>query len=79
MNVDYPPEAETFRAQVRAFLHRVLPPDWRGLGSLSGEQARAFTKTWRATLAAEGYLTPSWPPEYGGAGLSRLQQVVLTE
>ena len=79
MNVSYPPEAESFRAEVRAFLRRALPDDWRGLGALDGEQARAFTETWRATLAAEGYLTPSWPPEYGGAGLSRLQQVVLVE
>ena len=79
MNVSYPPEAESFRAEVRAFLRRALPDDWRGLGALDGEQARAFTETWRATLAAEGYLTPSWPPEYGGAGLSRLQQVILVE
>ncbi len=79
MNVSYPPEAESFRAEVRAFLRRALPDHWRGLGALDGEQARAFTETWRATLAAEGYLTPSWPPEYGGAGLSRLQQLVLVE
>jgi alkylation response protein AidB-like acyl-CoA dehydrogenase len=79
MNVDYPPEAQAFRAQVRAFLHRALPADWRGLGTLSGEKAREFTAAWRVTLATEGYLTPGWPPEYGGAGLSRLQQVVLTE
>jgi len=79
MNVDYPPEAENFRSGIRAFLRRALPTDWRGLGALSSEQAREFTVAWRAKLAAEGYLTPSWPPEYGGAGLSRLQQVVLTE
>ena len=79
MNIGYPPEAENFRAEVRAFLRRALPADWSGLGSLSSEQARQFTAAWRATLAAEGYLTPSWPREYGGAGLSRLQQVVLTE
>lgn len=79
MNLDYPPEAENFRSEVRAFLRRALPADWPGLGALSSEQAREFTAAWRATLAAEGYLTPSWPREYGGAGLSRLQQVVLTE
>ena len=79
MNVDYPPEAEEFRARVRDFLRRGLPADWRGLGALSSDEAREFTASWRKVLAAEGYLTPSWPAEYGGAGLSRLQQVVLTE
>jgi alkylation response protein AidB-like acyl-CoA dehydrogenase len=29
MNVDYPPEAETFRSEIRAFLRRALPADWR--------------------------------------------------
>jgi len=79
VNVDYPPEAEEFRARVRDFLRRGLPADWRGLGALSSDEAREFTASWRKVLAAEGYLTPSWPAEYGGAGLSRLQQVVLTE
>jgi alkylation response protein AidB-like acyl-CoA dehydrogenase len=79
MNVDYPPEAQRFRTQVRAFLGRALPDDWRGLGALDSDQAREFTAQWRARLAAEGYLTPSWPPEYGGAGMTRLQQLVLTE
>ena len=79
MNVDYPPEAEEFRTRVRDFLRRVLPADWHGLGALSSDEAREFTASWRKVLAAEGYLTPNWPAEYGGAGLSRLQQVVLTE
>jgi alkylation response protein AidB-like acyl-CoA dehydrogenase len=79
MNVSYPPAAEAFRVTVREFLRRALPDDWHGLGALSGERAREFTEAWRATLAAEGYLVPSWPREYGGAGLSRLQQVILVE
>jgi alkylation response protein AidB-like acyl-CoA dehydrogenase len=79
VNISYPPEAEAFRAEVREFLRRALPGDWQGLGALSGEQAREFTQEWRGTLAAEGYLVPSWPREYGGAGLSRLQQVILVE
>src|SRR4051794_9542527 len=30
-------------------------------------------------MASVGWLTPAWPREYGGAGLTRLQQVVLAE
>ena len=62
MNVSYPPEAESFRAEVRAFLRRALPDDWRGLGALDGDEARAFTETWRAMLAAE------WQAKHPGVG-----------
>ncbi|NKY60491.1 acyl-CoA dehydrogenase family protein [Nocardia flavorosea] len=79
MNIDYPPDVADFRTEVRAFLERELPEGWRGLGHLDEEEARAFTAWWRTRLAESGYLTPSWPREYGGAGLSRLQQVVLAE
>lgn len=79
MDISYPPETDQFRDEIRAFLRRELPEDWAGLGALDEDAAREFTAWWRTRLAAVGYLTPSWPTEYGGAGLSRLQQVVLSE
>ena len=79
MDISYPPEIDEFRQEIRAFLRRELPQDWAGLGALDEEAAREFTAWWRARLASVGYLTPSWPTEYGGAGLTRLQQVVLSE
>lgn len=79
MNIDYPPEAETLRTEVREFLARELPAEWAGLGALDGDEARRFTAWWRGRLAETGYIAPSWPTEYGGAGLSKLGQVVLAE
>jgi alkylation response protein AidB-like acyl-CoA dehydrogenase len=81
LNVDprYPPEAEGFRARVRAFLAEHLPPGWTGIGALTHEEAAAFTDRWRTTLHQHGFLGLSWPKEYGGAGLSKLEQVVLVE
>ncbi|MEU1525587.1 acyl-CoA dehydrogenase family protein [Nocardia rhamnosiphila] len=79
MNIDYPPEAETLRTEVREFLARELPADWAGLGALDEDEARRFTAWWRGRLAETGYIAPSWPTEYGGAGLSKLGQVVLAE
>ena len=79
MNVDYPPDVAGFREEIRDFLRAELPADWAGLGSLDETAAREFTAWWRGRMAARGWLTPSWPREYGGAGLSKLQQVVLAE
>ncbi|MEU7818732.1 acyl-CoA dehydrogenase family protein [Pseudonocardia sp. NPDC049154] len=79
MNLDYPPEAEQLRTEVRAFLAEELPKDFPGLGAMSSAEAKEFTAWWRTRLAERGYVAPSWPKEYGGAGLDKLGQVVLSE
>jgi alkylation response protein AidB-like acyl-CoA dehydrogenase len=79
VNPKYSEETEEFRTEVQRFLAANLPPEWDGLGALDTEAAHAFTAHWRRLLASHGYLVPAWPREFGGAGLSKLQQVILVE
>src|SRR6187401_444908 len=79
MRPTYSPEAQAYREKVQAFLAEKLPADWRGVGALDREAAAAFQKEWRVTLFESGYLAPGWPKEYGGGGLSPLEQVILAE
>ncbi len=79
MDISYPPETETFRAEVKAFLAETLPADWQGIGALEEEAARDFAGDWRRRLVERGYLSLTWPEENGGRGLSKLHQVVLME
>ncbi len=79
MDVRWSPEAEAYRAKVQQFLDANLARDWEGLGALSTEEGEEFTKKWRVTLAENDLLAVSWPVEYGGAGLSPLEQVVVAE
>jgi len=80
MDPRYSPEAEEFRGSVRAFLRDNLPVGWRGLGAITDrDEADAFVTEWRATLYANGLLGVAWPTEYGGGGMTKLEQVVLTE
>jgi alkylation response protein AidB-like acyl-CoA dehydrogenase len=79
MDVRYPPEADVFREKVQAFLAEHLPSDWKGMGALEGEAYTNFTTEWRKILHEHGYLAVSWPKEYGGPGLSPLEQVILAE
>jgi alkylation response protein AidB-like acyl-CoA dehydrogenase len=79
MDLRHPPEADAFRARVRSFLDAQLPPGWSGLGALARADADAFVERWRQVLHAHGLLGVSWPSEYGGAGLTPLEQVVLVE
>ena len=75
----YSAEAEGYREKVQAFLAEHLPTMWTGTGQLEGEELDQFVAEWRQTLYEHGYLAPGWPKEYGGAGLSALEQVVLGE
>jgi alkylation response protein AidB-like acyl-CoA dehydrogenase len=79
MDPRYSDQAEQFRARVREFLDANLPADWRGIGALPHEEALEFTERWRAALHANRLLGVAWPAEYGGGGLSKLEQVVLVE
>jgi alkylation response protein AidB-like acyl-CoA dehydrogenase len=79
VNPSYSVEAESYRSQVRAFLDEHLPKEWKGIGSLEGEAYENFVKQWRTTIASAGFLAPGWPKEYGGGGLSALEQVIVAE
>jgi len=75
----YGPEVEDFRVKVRSFLASNLSSDWRGIAHLAADETRAWVTNWRVTLYREGYLAPGWPAEYGGGGMSALEQVILAE
>lgn len=79
MDPTYSAEAEAYREKIQAFLAEHLPADWRGIGALDRDAAAEFTERWRQVLADNGLLAASWPQEYGGAGLSALESVILAE
>ena len=75
----YSAEAESYREKVQAFLAAHLPAEWQGIGALAPDAAAAFATQWRAVLHDHHYLAASWPKEYGGGGLTSLEQVILAE
>jgi alkylation response protein AidB-like acyl-CoA dehydrogenase len=86
MDLIYPAEAETFRSEIRAWLQANLPEGWfRSDGEvdeefeLNKEEKVQFQKDWTSRLFEGGWICASWPQEYGGKGLSIMQNVVLTE
>ena len=79
MDVRYSDEAEAYREKVQAFLAEHLPAGWKGIGALDKVEADRFSREWRTVLHENGYLAVSWPQEYGGAGLSQLEQVIIAE
>ncbi len=80
------PQDAAFRQEVRNFLAAELP---KGFGPSSegdtGEDLRGgidrygFYHDWMKKLARRGWIAPAWPEEYGGAGLTVMQQFVFNE
>ncbi|MEY2436359.1 MAG: hypothetical protein QOF97_1195 [Acidimicrobiaceae bacterium] len=80
MDLTYPPEAEEFRVEIRAWLEENLPEGWFDEGfSMTPEERTKFHEGWTQKLFEGGWICASWPTEYGGKGLSIIQNVVLNE
>ena len=80
MDLTYPPDAEEFRAEIRAWLVENLPEGWFDEGfTMTPEERAQFNKEWVERLYKGGWICASWPEEYEGKGLTTLQSVVLNE
>jgi len=82
-------EAEhAFRKEVEDFIKKELPSDWTekniywpgGYGTLAEfEELNLYIERFRHRLAEKGWLTISWPKEYGGAGRTNIEQAIFHE
>ena len=82
MDFDYPPEAEAFRSEFRAWLDANLDPDLERTGAMAAADspdALERMRAWNRTLADAGYAAIAWPVEYGGRGAGVMEQVVYAE
>lgn len=75
-------EGSDFREEVRSWIAENFPSSLNGVafgmeGSAKG--LGADIDIWRQRLAEQGWGTPTWPQEYGGAGLSHPQAKILGE
>ncbi|MDA0256305.1 MAG: acyl-CoA dehydrogenase family protein [Chloroflexi bacterium] len=84
-----------FRAEVREFLDERLPayyaepsPEQRAAGHAGGWQfdlkrgepaARAAAHEWVDALAERRWVAPHWPSDYGGGGLTPMEQFILRQ
>ena len=81
MEFRFTPEQEEFRQEVRGFLREALPEGWRGVypDSYFEDEYWGLIREFTARLVERGWLTMAWPVEYGGKGLSVLDQMVYNE
>ena len=79
MQLNFTPEQEAFRLEVRAFVKANLPADIRRKVELGLRLEHADYVTWFRILQARGWLTPGWPVQHGGPGWDHVQRYIFDE
>jgi alkylation response protein AidB-like acyl-CoA dehydrogenase len=82
------PEGDAFRAEIRAWLEAHAPEALRGhpytaenacWGGSKFVYDPPESRDWLQAAGERGITAPTWPTEYGGAGLDRAQAKILSE
>ncbi len=72
MDISYSADEEAFRQRVRAWIAANVPT--------AAERADpGWARAWHERLHAAGFIGTTWPTEYGGGGLSPIEQSLLAE
>jgi alkylation response protein AidB-like acyl-CoA dehydrogenase len=77
MDLNYTPEQEAFRAEVREWLVEHVPTE--PLASFDTEAGFAAHREWERTLAAGNWGMVTWPNAYGGRGCDLIQWLIFEE
>ncbi|HEX3460194.1 MAG TPA: acyl-CoA dehydrogenase family protein [Acidimicrobiales bacterium] len=77
MDLTFTPEQDDFRQEVRTWLHENVPRDEPPYGDFAA--MREFDTAWQRRQFEGGWAGIGWPKEYGGRGLSVIEQLVWFE
>jgi alkylation response protein AidB-like acyl-CoA dehydrogenase len=72
MDLSYTAAEEAFRARVRTWLGANLP-------TAEERTDRVAMRRWHQRLHDAGFIGTTWPKEFGGGGLSPMEQAILSE
>jgi alkylation response protein AidB-like acyl-CoA dehydrogenase len=82
MRLDDNPEESAFRKEVQAFIAAEAPKPQAGGGGdeiANAMSGFAASQGWFKKLADRGWVVPAWPKEYGGGGMTVMQQFIFNE
>ncbi|OGK77220.1 MAG: hypothetical protein A2X53_13420 [Candidatus Rokubacteria bacterium GWA2_70_23] len=81
MDLALTPEQMSFRNEVRSWLKVNLPKDWvetvRAGSDIPRSDAYDFLSRWQRKLYDAGFMGLTWPKEYGGRGLTFMEELIL--
>jgi alkylation response protein AidB-like acyl-CoA dehydrogenase len=79
MDLNYSPDEQAFRDEVRGWLAAKLPADIRDKVTGYGHLSKDDYLRWHRILAARGWSVPHWPEEWGGTGWDVTRRYIYDE
>ena len=77
MDLNFTPDEERFRDEVRDFFATSLPKKYTTNERLGLSLTKAEQEDWQAILSAKGWLAPHWPAEWGGTGWTVVERFIF--
>jgi hypothetical protein len=77
MDLNFTPEDEAFREEVRSFLKEKLPARLSDKVRQGQRLTKQDMEEWHAILNEKGWLANHWPEEWGGTGWSVIQRFIF--
>ena len=79
MDLDFLPEHAEFRKEVRDWIAANYPAETRRKQDAGEHLGKEDILAWHRILHNKGWLTPSWPVEYGGTGWDSVRKYIFSE
>jgi alkylation response protein AidB-like acyl-CoA dehydrogenase len=80
MDLNLTPVEEKFRDDFRAWLADNAPAEWAGsTNSEDRSEYLNYLRDWQRTLYQGGWAGISWPQQYGGRGVSLMEEAIFQE
>jgi alkylation response protein AidB-like acyl-CoA dehydrogenase len=79
MDLDFLPEHAEFRKEVRGWIEANYPAEVKRKQAAGEEMTKEDILSWHRILYKKGWLTPSWPVEYGGTGWDPVRKYIWSE
>jgi len=77
------PEQQSFRDEIRDWLEKNLSKDWvarlRQGSDVPRPEAYGLLRDWQRRMYEAGFVGLTWPKEYGGRGLTFMEEMILHE
>jgi len=79
MDFRFSSQEEAFRQEIRDWLKDNLPENWTGDHFTRSDENMNVYRQFAQRLATKKWVAPHWPVEYGGLGLSVIEQLIFNE